>query len=169
MKNNQILCLTKMQRRQIKFWLCLLLSVMEANCVVITKQLSEKFFFLLQRIQEATCCIHFQSQKLFCLPMNISLENLNYGRKSHYHISSWKEFSVWYPSGGGQVPYSPRSNFLLFLSGDGLRPKVEGMFLCGIPSNGHSSHRRRQHCRMRHLDALWNCTHLCTAGFYSWA
>ena len=113
-------------------------------------------------------CIHFQSPKLVCLQMNISLENLNYGRKSYYHISSWKEFSVWYPSGDGQVPYSPRSNFLLFLSGDGLRPKVEGMFLCGVPSNRHSSHCRRKHCRMRHLDALWNRTHLCTSGFYSW-
>ena len=107
----------------------------------------------------------FPIPKTFCLQMSISLENLNYGRKSHYHISSWKEFSVSYPSGGGQVPYSPRSNILIFLSGDGLRPKVERVFLCGIPSNGHSYHRRRQHCRMRHLDALWNCTHLCTPGF----
>ena len=59
---------------QIKFWLCLLSSVMEANCVVIAKQLSEKFFFLLQRIQEATCCIHFQSQKLFLSPYEYKFE-----------------------------------------------------------------------------------------------
>ena len=36
--------------------------------------------------------------------------------------------------------------FYFFLSGDGLRPKVEGMFLCAIPSDGHSIDWRRQHC-----------------------
>ena len=78
----------------------------------------------------------------------MSLENLNYKRIFH-------------------KPYAPQSYFL-FLSGDGICPKVEGMLLFGIPSDRHSSDCGAQHCWLHNLDAMWSSADLCASGFLCW-
>ena len=135
---------------------------MEPNCVVITKQLSKKFFFPLHRIQQTNYTLSpFPAPQTFIfrphilmrrvchkVVPNMSLENLN--KRILYQL------------------YAPQSYFLL-LSGDVICPKVEGMFLFGIPSDRHSSDCGAQHCWLHNLDAMWSSADLCTPGFFTLA
>ena len=77
--------MTKIWYKANLVWLCLLLSVMDPNCVVITKQLLDKFFFLPHRIQE-----RFSSfQKHYLLDKFGKIELRDNNEKSKVLLPRW--------------------------------------------------------------------------------